>query len=625
MKRIILMMAVAATAFTACGKKVEPPQPYGPVPTPQQMEWQKMEYYMFIHFGPNTFTNVEWGNGKEDPQVFAPTGEVDCRQWAATAKAAGMKAIILTAKHHDGFCLWPSQYSTHTVRESAWKDGQGDLLKELSEACAEYGLKFGVYLSPWDQNHPTYGTPVYNEVFVNTLSEVLTNYGPVFEQWFDGANGEGHGGKKQVYDWNLFNGTVAKLQPDAVIFSDVGPGCRWIGNERGIAGQTNWSRIDTAGHEPGLKAPSSRILNTGLPEGEAWIPGEADVSIRPGWFYSPETDDKVKTVDQLMNIYYSSVGRNANLLLNVPPARNGRIHPTDSTRLMEFRDAVAESFKNELTAGAKISASALRGGSSKYAASNMLNNDYDSYWTTDDSITMASITLTLDKPQEFNRLKIQEYLPLGQRVSEFNVEYYDSEADEWVELAQATTIGYKRILQFPVVVASQVRINITGAYACPVLNRVALYNAPDSFGEHTEEFVPLSSPGVGYAIVSPNSSEVMKMFDNDPTTIATLDAKSEIIIKLSDTYNIKGFGYIPEANVDAPNISRYTAYTSKNGLHWELLSEEKALFDNMKNNPVRQNVTFKTAKQGGFFKLRIDELTNPGDTYRIAEFGIVVE
>ncbi|MCD8071627.1 MAG: alpha-L-fucosidase, partial [Alistipes sp.] len=221
---------------------IDAPAPYGAIPSTQQLEWHKMEYYMFAHFGPNTFTDKEWGNGAEDPNIFNPT-DLDCMQWAQTAKMAGMTGIILTAKHHDGFCLWPSEYSTHTVRESKWRDGKGDVVKELAEACAATGLKFGIYLSPWDQNHPTYGTPQYNQVFASTLSELHNgSYGPIFEQWFDGAHGAGV--SSDFYNWELF---YSKVQPDAIIFSNAGPGCRLIGNEDAIAGETNWATLNTTG------------------------------------------------------------------------------------------------------------------------------------------------------------------------------------------------------------------------------------------------------------------------------------------------------------------------------------------------------------------------------------------
>jgi alpha-L-fucosidase len=432
-----------------------------------------MEYYMFVHFGINTFTDREWGDGREDPHVFRPAA-LDCRQWVATAQAAGMRGIIVTAKHHDGFCLWPSRYSTHTVRESGWRDGHGDLLRELSDACRDAGLKFGVYISPWDRNHPAYGTPEYNTVFADMLAEVLTAYGDVFEQWLDGANGEGPNGKRQQYDWPLFHRTVYRCQPQAVIFSDVGPGCRWVGNEDGRAGETNWSRLDTAGLEPG-KIPVTDTLTTGNIFGRAWIPAETDVSIRPGWFYSPATDDKLKSLDELRAIYYASVGRNSNLLLNVPPDRNGRIHPADSLRLVELRAAIEADFRCNHAAGATLNASGIRGNDSRYAPANLLDADFDTCWATDDSVTAATLELTLRQPATFSRLLLQEYIPLGQRVAAFDVDYWDAASNAWAPLTAATTIGYKRILQFPPVTSGKLRIHIRRALACPVLSTVELY------------------------------------------------------------------------------------------------------------------------------------------------------
>lgn len=428
---------------------------------------------MFVHFGPNTFTDREWGDGGEDPRVFCPTA-LDCRQWAETARQAGMKGIIITAKHHDGFCLWPSRYSRHTVRESGWRHGAGDVLRELSDACREAGLKFGLYLSPWDRNHPSYGSPDYNDVFAGMLAEVLTDYGEVFEQWFDGANGEGPNGKKQVYDWPLFHQTVYRCQPQAVVFSDVGPGCRWIGNEEGRAGETNWSRLDTSGLQPG-RVPSPEVLTAGHIFGHAWIPAETDVSIRPGWFYSPATDDKVKSLDQLLDIYYTSVGRNSNLLLNVPPDRRGRIHPADSLRLMEFRAAIEADFRHNRLAGATITAGNTRGQAACYAADRLLDDDFDTYWATDDTVRAVTLEIALPERTTFSRLLLQEYIPLGQRVVAFDVDYWNDEANGWTPLTAATTIGYKRILRFPDVSSDRLRIHIRLALACPALSAVALY------------------------------------------------------------------------------------------------------------------------------------------------------
>ena len=474
--KLLPVLASLCLSMNSSAQKAKAPAPYGALPNEHQLQWQKMEYYMFIHFGPNTFTDKEWGHGDEDPQVFNPT-QLDAGQWARTAKAAGMKGIIITAKHHDGFCLWPSKYSKHTVRESAWKDGTGDVLKELSEACKQYGLKFGVYLSPWDRNHPAYGTPEYNTIFANQLDEVLSSYGPVFEQWFDGANGEGPNGKKQEYDWPLFHKAVYKNQPQAVIFSDIGPGCRWVGNEAGFAGTTNWSTLNTDGFGMGVLAPPTKVLNEGNEDGQYWIPAECDVSIRPGWFYSPSTDNKVKSLNHLLNIYYGSVGRNGNLLLNVPVDRRGLIHANDSLRLMELKKTLDETFKNNLAKGRTITATKTRGDAKDFAARQMTDGNYDTYWTTNDGVTKASFTVDLGKPMTVNRLLLQEYIPLGQRVAAFSVDYWDGK--KFVELDRQTTIGYKRILTFPVISTSKIRVNILEAKASPVIAEVQLYKAPE--------------------------------------------------------------------------------------------------------------------------------------------------
>ena len=471
-----IVLVFQMITFACFGQQFKAPAPYGALPSKSQLEWQKMEYYMFIHFGPNTFTDAEWGHGDEDPKVFNPT-QLDAKQWARTAKAAGMKGIIITAKHHDGFCLWPSRYSKHTVRESAWKDGKGDVLRELSDACKMHGLKFGVYLSPWDRNHPLYGTPEYNTIFANTLQEVLTGYGPVFEQWFDGANGEGPNGKKQVYNWPLFHNTVFKHHPQAIIFSDVGPGCRWVGNESGIAGTTNWSTLNTDGFGPGASAPATTVLNRGDEDGKYWVPAEVDVSIRPGWFYSAATDDKVKSLSNLLNIYYSSVGRNANLLLNVPVDRRGLIHANDSIRLMELKRTLDETFTINLAKGIEVMASDDRGRVKQFAAGNLTDGNYETYWSTKDNVTKASFTADLKKETEINRIVLQEYIPLGQRVKSFSIEFWDGK--KFRELDRQTTIGYKRILTFPAIKTSKIKVNILEAKASPVISELQLYKAPE--------------------------------------------------------------------------------------------------------------------------------------------------
>ena len=465
----VLAMLLAAAS---CNKGATSlPEPYGPVPTPQQLAWQKMEMNMFCHFGPNTFTGMEWGLGTETEDIFNPTA-MDCGQWASIAKATGFKGIIITGKHHDGFCLWPNPVSNHTVAQSPWKEGKGDVLKELSEACRKEGLKFGVYVSPWDRNDPHYGSPEYNDVYVKTLESVHGGaYGEVFEQWFDGANGEGPDGKKQEYDWPLFHSTVLRLMPDAIMFSDVGPGCRWVGNEMGEAGRTSWSRMDVEGFTPGAGAPPNEVLNEGQEDGAVWLPSETDVSIRPGWFWRESENGSVRSVENLVGLYYTSVGRNSLLLLNVPPDTRGRIHEADSARLLEWRRDVDRIFATDLAQGGTVKASSRRGRA--FSESALLEEDYHRYWAVPDQDLTPSVTLTLPEERSFNRIVLQEYIPLGQRVAAFEVEVRKD--GEWVQVAKETTIGYKRILLIPSVTADAVRIHITEADACPVLNRLALY------------------------------------------------------------------------------------------------------------------------------------------------------
>ncbi|RZK79880.1 MAG: glycoside hydrolase family 29 (alpha-L-fucosidase) [Pedobacter sp.] len=472
MHRKSIFAILLFTAYTWSVLAQSSPKPHGAVPNKHQLTWQNMEYYMFIHFGPNTFTDKEWGHGDEDPKVFNPK-KLDAGQWARTAKAAGMTAIIITAKHHDGFCLFPSKYSTHTVRESAWKDGQGDVLKELSAACKEYGLKFGVYLSPWDRNHPDYGTSKYNDVFANTLNEVHTQYGPIFEQWFDGAKGEGE--KKQDYDFQKFYAVVRKNNPQAVIFSDIGPDVRWMGNEKGIAGETNWSTLNTDGFGVGADAPPAAVLNTGNEGGKYWIPAEVDVSIRPGWFYSAATDDKVKTLKQLESIWNTSVGRNANLLLNVPVNRDGLIHPADSTRLMELRKFLDAAYKTNLAKGKNITGVSTRG--SNFVTKNLIDGNPDTYWSATENFENAEFTIDFVQPVEMNRIVLQEYLKLGQRTKSFAVLYWDGR--EYKVLDQQTTIGHKRILSFPTIKTSKLKFHFDKLAVPPAIAEVGVYKAPD--------------------------------------------------------------------------------------------------------------------------------------------------
>ena len=580
-------MILAAALLTACS--LEAPEPYGALPTPAQVEWQKMEFNMFVHFGPNTFTNVEWGDGTESVDVFAPTA-LDCRQWAAIAKEAGMKGIIITGKHHEGFCIWPNPESTHTVAQSKWRDGKGDIFKELSEACREYGLKFGVYISPWDQNDPHYGTPKYNEVFRRTIEHAHTNYGEVFEQWFDGACGEGPNGKQQVYDWDLFNGEVYRHHPNAMIFTDVGPGCRWIGNESGIVGETCWSTLNIKGFGPGRQAPPKKSLNGGDMNGEAWVTGEADVSIRPGWFWRESENDDVKSLDHLLYIWYNSVGHNSLLLLNVPPDTRGLINESDQARLKEFRQALDEIFSTDYADGAAIEASHVRGRG--YEAANLLDDDYDSYWTAADDVRQASLTLSFNEPRTFNRVQLQEYIPLGQRVCGFNIEALDADGN-WKRIGESTTIGYKKIVLTDMVTTTGLRINITDALAVPVLNGLSLYK---------DEIYK------GYVYAGTNSDALWYKLD------VPLEWSAD------EKTLVKGFIYSPDHEDNC--ITRYRLEASVDGQTWTEVYVNKR-FDNIVNNPIPQEVIFKKPIEAKALRL-IPVETREEDGYASREFKAIL-
>ncbi|MDN3654663.1 alpha-L-fucosidase [Ferruginibacter paludis] len=469
MRKIWTFLLMASFLMPAVAQQV---QPLPPVPSAPQVAWHNMEYYWFTHFGPNTFTDKEWGHGDEPEDIFNPT-QLDCRQWARTAKAAGAKGIIITAKHHDGFCLWPSKYSTHTIRESKWRNGKGDILKELSQACKEYGLKFGVYLSPWDRNHPKYGTPAYNEVFVNMMKEIFANYGPIWEFWWDGANGEGPNGKKQEYDWPLFRKTIKKLSPNTVVFSDVGPQVRWVGNESGVAGTTNWNLLNISGFTAGAGAPSTDTLNSGNMYGEKWIPAECDVSIRPGWFYHKEEDDKVKSPETLFNLYLKSVGRGSTLLLNVPPDRRGLINEHDSASLIGFRKLRETNFKTNLFA----SPSAVV---KNNAVSKRITTLTDGKQNTFEQL--KSVTVQLKSPVTINTIVLQEPIQMGQRVIKFKIELQDANGATLKEI-NGTTIGRKRILTFMPVAAKKVEVIIEDSKAVPLISEIAAYNINDQLIE----------------------------------------------------------------------------------------------------------------------------------------------
>ena len=415
-----------------------------PVPTPGQLQWHRDELALFLHFGVNTFTNREWGDGTESPSIFHPTA-LDAREWARIARDAGFRAMVLTAKHHDGFCLWPTRTTRHSVASSPWRNGQGDLVREFVDGCRAEGLRVGLYLSPWDRNHPAYGdSPRYNDVYIEQLTELLTQYGEVAEMWFDGANGEGPNGKRQVYDWPRFFGHVQKLQPNAVIFSDAGPGVRWCGNERGTAGDPNWSTVDPAKVPyPGASGPGIiEALQHGDRDGTVWRPAEVDVSIRPGWFHHPAEDERVRSVENLVNLYFTSVGRNGKLLLNVPPTRDGVLHPTDVARLKGMNEALTRMFRVDLAADAQVD------------------------WRLTGQHS-AELTIDLRRPVSVGVIRLSENIERGQVVARYRIDAIAGDSNRWRFLAQGTTIGYAKLDRIAGAGVRQLRISIDDAVARP--------------------------------------------------------------------------------------------------------------------------------------------------------------
>lgn len=477
---------------------IEPPAPYGPVPTARQLFRETNEFYGFLHFGVNTFTDREWGNGDEDTDVFHPAN-FDPDQIARTAKMAGMKCLILTCKHHDGFCLWPSAYTTHSVKYTKWyrereakKTGSGDVVKGIADACRKYGLKFGVYLSPWDRNNASYGQSEYLTYYRNELRELLTHYGPIYEVWFDGANGGGgfYGGANETrhidnrvyYDWPDTWKMVRELQPDAVMFSDGGPDLRWVGNENGFAGDPCWETLNAGEFGPGYGPQSggyAEVLNAGQRRGTNWVPAECDVSIRrPDWFYHSSDDGKVLTPNQLVDVYYKSIGRGAALLLNLPPDREGKIHSTDVAALRDFRQILDETFAEDLAREAKITASNVRGNDNQFAAEKVLDGSPDTYWSTDDAVTNADLILDLGRLKTFNVVRLREYLPLGQRVDSWAIDQWLN--DKWVEFAKGEGIGNCRLVRGTPIATSRVRLRFSGP-VCPAISECALFIEPAEF------------------------------------------------------------------------------------------------------------------------------------------------
>ena len=554
------------------------------VPTPQQYAWQQMELTAFLHFGINTFTGREWGDGKEDPALFNPS-ELDAGQWVKSLKNAGFKMVILTAKHHDGFCLWPTATTKHSVASSPWKNGQGDVVKELRKACDKYDMKFGVYLSPWDRNAECYGdSPRYNEFFVRQLTELLTNYGEVHEVWFDGANGEGPNGKKQIYDWDAFYKTIQRLQPKAVM-AIMGDDVRWVGNEKGIGRETEWTAtVLTPGIYTRSQENNKRLGVFGKAEDLGsrkilekatelfWYPSEVDVSIRPGWFYHAEEDGKVKSLKHLSDIYFQSVGYNSVLLLNIPPDRRGLIHEADIKRLKEFADYRQQTFADNRVKNGRKYWSTTSGGEAVYA---------------------------LKSKSEINLVMLQEDITKGQRVEAFTVEALTDNG--WKEVGKGTTIGYKRMLRFPAVNANKLRVRIDECRLTAYVSQVAAYYAEPLQEETTKED-----------------------WNNLPRSGWKQVAASPLTIDLGKTVTLSSFTYAPSKAEAKPTMAfRYQFFVSMDGKSWKEVPASGE-FSNIMHNPLPQTVAFSQKVQARFIKL---EATTPDATVakvNMNEIGVMV-
>ena len=631
--RLFLVVAVALAATASRAQNA--PAPVPPLPTADQVRWQQLETYAFIHFGPNTFGDREWGYGDAPLESFNPS-RLDCEQWARVCKQAGMRGIILTAKHHDGFCLWPTKYTDYSIRNTPYKDGKGDIVGELAEACRKHGLKLGLYLSPWDRHQAFYGTPLYVEYFYAQLRELLTQYGEVFEVWFDGANGgDGwYGGARETrkidrstyYDFPRAWKLVGELQPQAIIFSDGGPGCRWVGNENGYADATNWSFLRIKEVYPGYE--KYKELQYGHEDGDTWVASECNTSIRPGWFYHEREDDRVKSVEHLVDLYYRSVGHNGTFLLNFPVDKEGLIHPVDSAHAVDFHKQVVAELQNDLLKKAKIKASAersplLRGGvkggaerSSSFSTKNLTDGQFDTYWATPDGVTTATLDITFPKATKLNRLMLSEYIPLGQRVRKFSVEYFEEGSKfnaaeprskvtkQWlpVKAGEATTtIGYKRLLRFPTITTKRLRIRFE-----------------DSRG-------PLCINGLGAYYAEPAPIPSLKGMEDEPKGFEYTILSSDAFAQQGSIPFREGLGVgLDLGAVQTLHSLHYKPASTGMVANYEILAGESldALkpiaageFSNIRNNPIMQDVYFAPTN-ARYVVLRATRMVKDGEAMK---------
>mgnify|MGYP000903093273 FL=1 len=576
------------------------------VPTPQQLEWQRMELTAFLHFGVNTFTGREWGDGTEDPAIFNPTS-LDCEQWVRTLKESGFKMAIITAKHHDGFCLWPTKTTRHSVASSSWKDGKGDVVRELRDACKKYGIKFGVYLSPWDRNASCYGdSPAYNQFFIEQLTELLTNYGEVHEVWFDGANGEGPNGKKQIYDWDAILKTIRRLQPKAVT-AIMGDDVRWVGNEKGIGRETEWSataltpgiypRSGEQNKELGIFGKAKDLGGRDIVARATelfWYPSEVDVSIRPGWFYHADQDKQVKSLNHLTDIYFKSVGYNSVLLLNIPPDLRGLINENDVQRLKEFSSYLKKTFARNYV---------LKGNEAWNGTSGTVRQ-YD-----------------IQKDALVNAFMIQEDISKGQRIESFLVEAYKD--GSWIHMAEGTTVGYKRLVRFSDTRPERIRVTIRSARRVANVAAVGLFYA-EPLADKNEEVQLSDVPVNGWQVVGGNADS-RKAIDGDRKTVWRASALTPLVVDMGDKVEVSGFSYAPSIGEDLTGtIYKYAFYVSLDGQSWTKC-EASGEFSNIMHNPVPYFVRFGKTYPARYFKLEPLSEINNKNVVTVGEVGVLTK
>ena len=570
----LLITGMFAGLFLSC-KEVEPPAPVLPVPTPEQIKWQKMENYAFVHFGLNTFNDLEWGYGNTPAEKFNPTA-LDCEQWVRIIKAAGLKGVILTAKHHDGFCLWPTKTVDYNISNSPYKNGKGDMVRELSDACKKHGLKFGLYLSPWDRHNAEYGREGYQKTYHEQINELISNYGPLFEFWFDGANGGNgwYGGTnetrsidpKTYYGYETAREMIKAKHPEAMIFGGTVPDIRWIGNESGWAGETNWSPYS-------LDKETHYTQNQwGMKDGNQWLPGECDVSIRPGWFYHEAEDSKVKSLKHLSDIYFRSVGYNSVLLLNIPPDRKGLISEADVNRLKEFA-----AYRQQIFADNRVKKGR-------------------NYWN---ATSGSEAVYSLKPKSEINVVMLQEDITKGQRVEAFTVEALTDNG--WKEVGKGTTIGYKRMLRFPAVKAGRLRVKIDECRLTAHINQVAAYYAP-----------PLQATVQG------------EDWNNLPRTGWKQVAASPLTIDLGKSVTLTSFTYAPLKAEAKPTMAfRYKFFVSADGKNWKEVPTNGE-FSNIMHNPLPQTVAFGQKVQARYIKLEATTPTATTAKVEMNEIGVKI-